>query len=193
MVAHIESRSRYAGRSVLSIETARRRRAIVTGPVAGKGAAAYPWGVSIDASDQDVPADETPPQADRHRGSLARAALVALGFFFVLLGVVGIVLPLIPTTAPLLLAAALFARSSPRFHTWLLDHRVFGAYIRNYREHRGMTHRHKVVTLVTLWVGIGVSMYLSREAVAALVVLALVLVGVTLHVLTLETAPPAKR
>lgn len=129
----------------------------------------------------------------RLRDRLGRALFVALGLFFVGLGVVGIALPLIPTTAPLLLAAALFARSSPRFHSWLLGHRVFGAYIRNYREHHGMTRRHKVVTLVTLWLGIGVSVYFAREAVAALVVLGVVLVGVTLHILTLETAPATKR
>ncbi len=154
----------------------------------------YCFRVSTDANERT----ERPPHPDsaspgRPRGRLARTLLVVLGLFFVGLGVVGIVLPLIPTTAPLLLAAALFARSSPRFHAWLLGHRVFGTYIRNYREHRGMTRGHKIVTLVTLWVGIGVSMYLSREAVAALVVLAIVLVGVTLHVLTLETAPAQER
>ena len=114
--------------------------------------------------------------------------LTAVGLFFVGLGVVGALLPIIPTTAPLLLAAGLFARSSPRFHRWLLNHRIFGAYIRNYREHRGMTRGHKVFTLITLWVGVGISIYLSREALAAVIVLSLVIVGVTIHVLTLRTA-----
>jgi uncharacterized protein len=117
--------------------------------------------------------------------------LIALGFFFVGLAMVGVVLPLIPTTGPLLLAAALFARSSPRFHRWLLGHRLFGTYIRNYREHRGMTRGHKVFTLVMLWVGVGFSIYLSRHAIAAIIVLSLVIVGVTIHILTLKTADAA--
>lgn len=116
--------------------------------------------------------------------------MIVLGFFFVGLAVVGAILPLIPTTGPLLLAAGLFARSSPRFHRWLLNHRIFGTYIRNYREHRGMTRRHKAFTLVTLWVGVGISIYLSRHALAAVIVLSLVIAGVTIHILTLATADP---
>lgn len=122
------------------------------------------------------------------RSRVGRIALVAGGIFFTALAAIGVILPLIPTTGPLLLAAALFARSSERFHRWLLNHRLFGTYIRNYREGRGMTRGHKIWTLATLWAGIGVSIYLSRHAAAAIVVLAIVLVGVTIHILTLQTA-----
>lgn len=126
------------------------------------------------------------PRSPRTRAG--RVALVAAGIFFTVLAAIGVILPLIPTTGPLLLAAALFARSSERFHRWLLNHRLFGTYLRNYREKRGMTRGHKVWTLVTLWAGIGVSIYLSREALAAIIVLVIVLVGVTIHILTLRTA-----
>mgnify|MGYP006306531853 CR=1 FL=1 len=123
-----------------------------------------------------------------HRSRLKKILLTGLGFLCVTLGVIGIVLPLVPTTFPLLLAAALFARSSERFLRWLLHHRLFGTYIRNYREGRGMTRRHKITTLLTLWVGIALSIYFSRSAVIAIVVLVIVLIGVTIHIVMLPTA-----
>jgi len=122
---------------------------------------------------------------------MRRAILLSLGIVLVAVGFVGVFLPLVPTTFPLLLAAGLFARSSERFHRWLLGHRMFGAYIRNYQEGRGMTMRHKATTLATLWLGIGVSTYFSRSSVIAIIVLAAVLVGVTIHVLVLPTAARA--
>ena len=119
---------------------------------------------------------------------MKRVLYLSLGTVLVAVGFAGAFLPLVPTTFPLLLAAGFYARSSERLHRWLLGHRVFGAYIRNYQEGRGMTMRHKVTTLAMLWVGIGVSVYLSRASVAAIVVLAVVVVGVTIHVLVLPTA-----
>lgn|GEM_PF-3519934 len=64
---------------------------------------------------------------------MKKKLLILLGFFFVGLGIVGIFLPLFPTTPFLLLAAALFARSSPRFYRWLLNNRWLGSYMKNYR------------------------------------------------------------
>ena len=117
-----------------------------------------------------------------------RALLASLGVFFVAVGIIGAILPLIPTTFPLLIAAALFARSSPRLERWLLGHRILGPYIRDYQNGRGMTRAHKTWTLAMLWIGIGVSAWFSREAIAALIVLGVVLFGVTIHILTVKTA-----
>ena len=65
--------------------------------------------------------------------------LVTLGTIFVVLGVIGMFLPLIPTTIFLLLAAYCYSRSSEKFYTWLITNRWCGEYIRNWREGRGMT------------------------------------------------------
>ena len=67
------------------------------------------------------------------------------------LGVVGIFVPLLPTTPFLLLAAALWVRSSPRLYEWLLAHRCFGGYIRNFRENRAIPLRAKVVSIALMW------------------------------------------
>ena len=109
--------------------------------------------------------------------------LTIIGILAIVLGVIGIFLPLLPTTPFLLLAAACFARSSKRMHAWLMGHRLFGQFLRSYEEGRGIPARAKAVALVMMWsslafavwryesmwlrlllltIGIGVSIYLWR-------------------------------
>lgn len=73
-----------------------------------------------------------------------RAALVAAGFVAVGLGIAGLVLPVLPTTPFMLVAAACFARSSPRFHRWLLGHRTFGPIVSEWERHRAIAWRTKL-------------------------------------------------
>jgi uncharacterized membrane protein YbaN (DUF454 family) len=108
-----------------------------------------------------------------------KALLVVCGTLCVALGVVGIFLPLMPTTVFLLLAAACYARSSERFHAWLVGHRWLGAYI---RQSQGMTRRQKAVTLGLLWASLGATMIFSVTAWWLHLLLAAIGVGVTLHV-----------
>jgi hypothetical protein len=74
-----------------------------------------------------------------------RGVYLALGVLCVGIALAGIVLPLIPVTFPTLLAAYLFARSSPRFDSWLLHHRIFGPIVRDWRAGAGFTIRAKVI------------------------------------------------
>jgi len=98
--------------------------------------------------------------------------------FFVALGVVGAFLPILPTTPFIILAAACFARSSPRLEAWLLSHRVFGPLLRDWRE-RGAIPRHAklaalggcAVGYVLFWIGT------QPSAVPAIAVAALMLTG----------------
>jgi uncharacterized membrane protein YbaN (DUF454 family) len=116
--------------------------------------------------------------------------LVAAGFLFVGLGVVGAFLPLLPTTPFLLLAAACFARSSKRFYNWLVNNKWFGVYVRDYREGRGIPVRIKVVTLGALWVVIGLSATFAVSNLVARIILVVIAAGVTLHILAIK---PSKR
>ena len=115
-----------------------------------------------------------------------KAVLVTVGSLSVGLGVLGIFLPLLPTTVFLLLAAACYARSSDRFYLWLVNHRWLGAYIRNHYEGRGMRRRDKIVTLVALWIGIGATAIWSVEALWIRMLLLAIASGVTLHVARLK-------
>ncbi len=86
-----------------------------------------------------------------------RVLLLTAGTLCVALGVIGIFLPILPTTPFLLLAAACYARSCDSCYAWLLEHRWFGSFIRNWHERRGVTRRQKTAALVMLWAGIAVS------------------------------------
>ncbi|KAA9000038.1 DUF454 family protein [Affinibrenneria salicis] len=79
-----------------------------------------------------------------------RALLVAAGWLAVVLATLGVVLPILPTTPFLLLAAWCFARSSPRFHDWLLYRSWFGSYLRHWQQHRALPPgaKWKAVTLI---------------------------------------------
>jgi uncharacterized membrane protein YbaN (DUF454 family) len=84
-----------------------------------------------------------------------KLALNFVGCLAVLLGILGIFLPLLPTTPFLLLASACFARGSDRLHNWLISHGTFGQYLRNFEEGRGIPARAKVLALVMMWSSIG--------------------------------------
>lgn len=80
-----------------------------------------------------------------------KSLYIAAGVVAILLGILGIFLPLLPTTPFLLLASWCFARGSDRLHRWLLGHRVFGEYLRNFEAGRGIPLRAKIVATVMLW------------------------------------------
>lgn len=128
--------------------------------------------------------------ADAVRTSLRpviRGALIAIGSLAVALGALGIFLPLLPTTPFLLLAAFCYARSSRRFYDWLLNNHWFGAYIRNYREGRGIALRHKIVALTLLWSTIGYSVVFATEKFWLRLLLIAIATGVTTHLLWIKT------
>jgi uncharacterized membrane protein YbaN (DUF454 family) len=113
--------------------------------------------------------------------------LITAGTLALVSGVIGIVLPLLPTTPFLLLAAGCYLRSSPRLYDWLLGHRWLGPPIRNYREHRAVSMRLKVVALTTLWGAIGYSALIVVENMIVRGVLVAIAIGVTVHLVRLRT------
>ena len=118
------------------------------------------------------------------------ALFVILGTLCVILGLFGIFIPVLPTTPLLLLAAYFFARSSNRALHWLLNNRWFGPYIRNYHEGRGMAARDKAITLLSLWLTIGLSAVFIVENGWVRLFLIAVASGVTFHLLRIKTYRP---
>ena len=116
-----------------------------------------------------------------------KAILIFIGTVCVGLGVLGMFLPLLPTTVFLLMAAYCYSRSSERFHTWLLNNRLFGSYIRNYKSGRGISMRQKITTISILWVSIGVSIWLLGGGFWSTLLLLAVAIGVTLHLVLIKT------
>ena len=124
------------------------------------------------------------------KGKRLRILLTVLGTLFVVIGIFGIFLPVLPTTPFLLLAAVCFARSSQRFYDWLLNNRWFGNYIRNYREGKGLPLKQKVITIILLWAAIGFSATFAVHALWVKIVLILIAIGVSIHLLSLRTLKP---
>lgn len=117
---------------------------------------------------------------------MKKLVLNIIGVLAVVLGIVGIFLPLLPTTPFLLLAAACFARSSERMHGWLLNHGMFGSYLRAYEEGKGIPARAKVVALVMMWSSLAYAMWRFDRLWLQAALLA-VGTGVTLYLLRLPT------
>ena len=120
---------------------------------------------------------------------IRKALLIFAGTLCVGLGVLGMFLPLLPTTVVLLLAAYCYSRSSERFHNWLLTNRWCGSYIKNYKSGKGISIRQKVNTIATLWLSIGFSMWLVGGFWIDLLLIAIAL-GVTIHLVMLKTYVP---
>jgi hypothetical protein len=118
--------------------------------------------------------------------------LMVAGTLAVGLGVVGIVVPLLPTTPLLLLAAFCYARSSERFYRWLMGSPCLGGYIRSYRAGRGIPLLQKVLTIAALWITISATALLAVSALWLRLVLLAVAVGVTVHLLWLPTRSPGE-
>lgn len=124
-------------------------------------------------------------KAESHRFS--RGLWTIAGTIFLALGMVGIFLPLLPTTPFLLLSAACYFKGSKRMHDWLLGNRLFGSYIRSYREGKGVPKKVKAVSLVVLWATIGFSAFFAVNILIVKAILIVIAIGVTMHVARLPT------
>ncbi len=122
-----------------------------------------------------------------HLCSAMRSLYIFLGALSLGLGVLGIVLPLLPTTPFLLLTAALWLRASPRLYRWLITQKQLGPYIRNFQENRAIPLRAKIVSLLLLWGTILYCIFGVVEPLWLKLLLAAIAIGVTIHILSYKT------
>ena len=121
---------------------------------------------------------------NRHR--LVRWFFMGLGSVLVAIGILGVFLPLLPSTVFFLMAAACYGKSSPAAYRWLTTNRWFGRHLKDYREEKGATLTAKIFSIGSLWLGIGLSEYVIDNLWLRLA-LVLVAGGVTAHLLMLKT------
>ena len=121
------------------------------------------------------------------RARAFRIFFLVAGTIFLGLGIAGIVLPLVPTTPFLLLAAGCYLRGSLRFYNWLLGTRWLGSYIRNYLEGKGISMAAKAFSISLLWITIGCSAAFATELIVVRAVLGVIAAGVTVHILRIKT------
>ena len=125
--------------------------------------------------------------------SVKKLLLVLAGTISLALGVLGIFLPLLPTTPFLLLASYCYMRSSQRLYNWLINHRIFGEYIYNYMTHRAVKRSAKITALTVLWLSMATSIIIV-DIIYVRALLILIGAAVSFHILSLKTfTPGAKR
>ncbi|MFC2101972.1 YbaN family protein [Bacteroidota bacterium] len=120
------------------------------------------------------------------KNRVLRLLLLASGWICVALGAIGVVLPLVPTTPFLLLAALCFYKSSPKFYTWLYANRFFGKYLLDYKEKKGVPIRVKIGTLLFMWASLAVSVYFVHILWLRILLLAMG-AAVTIHLFAIRT------
>jgi len=136
---------------------------------------------------------KNPAMENKHvTNTFLRWLLIACGWIAVAGGVVGIFLPLVPTVPLLLLAAACFARSSERFHRWLVEHNHLGPLVRDYLSGAGIPVRAKRAAIGMIWVSFPLSIFLFAQQFWLKALLAAIAVGITLYLHFLPTAPDEK-
>ena len=135
----------------------------------------------MNASEQKT----NPKQAPLSRTK--KTVILVIGFICLALGILGIVVPLLPTTPFLLLAAACFVRASDRLYQWLINHKIFGLYIRNYRDYKAIPLKMKISSIALLWITLIFSILYVVDSTAMKIILALIGIGVTIHILHYKT------
>ena len=117
-----------------------------------------------------------------------RWLLLGAGLVAVVLAVVGIFLPVVPTVPFLLLAAGCFARSSERFYTWLLEHNHLGPIVRPYLQGEGIPRKNKLRAIILIWFSIGLSVLFLLEIFWVKGLLLTIATAVTLYLIRLPEA-----
>jgi uncharacterized membrane protein YbaN (DUF454 family) len=144
---------------------------------------------------QDAPAEkDTVDEAVReHASPVVRALLLAAGTVCVALGLIGLFLPVLPTTPFMLLAAACYARGSKRFYYWLLSNRTFGPMIYEWRKHRSIPYRTKIGAIALMLATLGISVVFFVEPVWLKFVLAAMGVALAIWMYRLPSRDRARR
>ena len=105
-----------------------------------------------------------------------KLALNIAGFFFCGLALLGVALPVLPTAPFVLLAAACFAKSSPRFHRWMMEHKLFGPILNNWRESRSIPRKAKQIAIASVVCSGAISIYIIPTLVLKLLVASILII-----------------
>lgn len=118
-----------------------------------------------------------------------RYVLLAIGWVSLGFGFAGMFMPILPTTPFVLLAAAIFLRTSESLHAWLISHKRFGPYIDDYLQGRGLTKGTKTIALLTLWGSVLFSIWRFVDFTPARIAMIVVAAAVSVYLLQLPTCP----
>ncbi len=123
----------------------------------------------------------------KHSSKHVRAVLVLIGTVSLVIGLIGIILPLLPTTPFLLISAACYARSSDRFYNALLSNRVFGPPIKEWRDYRSVTKRTKITSIIIIIISFGITIIFVLNNPTEKIILSIVALGFIILLTLLPT------
>lgn len=118
---------------------------------------------------------------------IVKALLIVIGTFSIALGVIGIIVPLLPTTPLLLLGAACYIRSSEKLYKLLLRNKWLGGYIEDFQQKKGITLKNKVISITALWLSMGISLYFSISTLWMSILLVIIAVSVSAFIMSFRT------
>lgn len=118
---------------------------------------------------------------------MMKALYIGIGTFSLGIGIIGIVVPLLPTTPFLLLSAACYAKGSEKMYHWFINIRWIGNAIKNYHEGKGISMNAKIISIIFLWTTITVSMILMWPNTLFQLLLIIIATGITYHIISLKT------
>ncbi|MBT9164765.1 MAG: Inner membrane protein YbaN [candidate division WS2 bacterium] len=124
---------------------------------------------------------------NHENNSLVKMLLIIAGTISLLLGIIGIFIPLLPTTPLLLLSAWCYFNSSEKLYLWVMHNRIFGRYIRNYQEGKGVSLFFKIFTLILLWGTIIYTSFYVLNHIPLRLLLLFIALSVTVHVYLIPT------
>ena len=116
-----------------------------------------------------------------------RILLITLGSFFLAIGIIGIFVPLLPTTPFLLLATSLYFRSSPYLYKKLLNHNILGGYIKDFRENKAISKTTKFISITMMWLGMSYAIYYTSNNLWIMLFLIAIGFAITIHILSFKT------
>lgn len=118
---------------------------------------------------------------------LIKYVLATLGLISLFLGIIGVFLPLLPTTPFLLLSAALFMKSSTRLYNWLMNHKYLGKHLKNYLLHKTISKKSKISALSLLWLAILATIIIIIDKLIIKILLLVIAIAVTIHILSFKS------
>lgn len=122
-----------------------------------------------------------------HSSKTVRYILIILGSISLALGILGIFLPVLPTTPFLLLSAACYARASRLFYNWLMNNRFFGQYIRDWRVHKSIPLRAKIFAIALIIITMGTSIIFFIPILAVKILVSLIGLAVIIYLIRIPT------
>lgn len=116
-----------------------------------------------------------------------KALLISIGTLSIILGVIGIVIPLLPTTPLILLGAACYIKSSEKLYQKLLKNKWLGGYIKDFREKNGISRKNKIISITMMWLSICCTLLFIDISFLIRSILTIIAVTVSAYILSFDT------